>query len=95
MRVEVEAPSEYQGNLMGGLSKRRGIIVNSTVHSDYGSIESEIPLGQMFGYSTELRSMTQGKGEYTMEYLQHRILNDTADLVSAYKEKKAVGRKAQ
>lgn len=92
MRVDVEAPNEYQGTLMGGLSKRRGIIVNSTCTGEYGSVEAEVPLGQMFGYSTELRSMTQGKGEYTMEYLQHRVLSDTADLVEAYREKKAVGR---
>lgn len=92
MRVEVEAPNEYQGTLMGGLSKRRGMIVNSSAHSEYGSVEAEVPLAQMFGYSTELRSMTQGKGEYTMEYLEHRILNDSEALITAYKEKKAAGR---
>lgn len=92
MRVDVEAPNEYQGTLMGGLSKRRGIIVNSTSSGEYGAIESEVPLGQMFGYSTELRSQTQGKGEYTMEYLQHRVLSDAADLMETYREKKAAGR---
>lgn len=92
MRVEVEAPNEYQGSLMGGLSKRRGMIVNSTVRGEYGSVESEVPLAQMFGYSTELRSMTQGKGEYSMEYLQHRILADNEELINAYKEKKLAGR---
>lgn len=93
MKVEVEIPTEYQGTIMGGLSKRRGIIVNSSAHSEYGSVVAEVPLKMMFGYSTELRSMTQGKGEYSMEYLQHRILPDPDELMSDYKEKKAAGRK--
>lgn len=92
MRVEVEAPNEYQGTVMGGLSRRRGVIVNSTTSGDYGSVEAEVPLAQMFEYSTELRSSTQGKGEFTMEYLQHRVLPDAEDLITAYKEKKAAGR---
>ncbi|CAN8076626.1 unnamed protein product [Agarophyton chilense] len=93
MKVAVEVPTEFQGTVMGGLSKRRGIISSSSAHSDYGSIVAEVPLGQMFGYSTELRSMTQGKGEYSMEYLQHRVLPDAEELITAYKEKKAAGRK--
>lgn len=93
MRAEVQIPVEYQGSVMGGLSKRRGIIVNSTGYSDYASIAAEVPLSEMFGYSTELRSMTQGKGEYSMEYLQHRVLSNAEELISAYQEKKAAGRK--
>lgn len=93
MRVEVEIPTEYQGTIMGGLSKRRGVIVNSSAHSEYGSVVAEVPLSKMFGYSTELRSMTQGKGEYSMEYLQHRILPDPDALIADYKAKKAAGRK--
>lgn len=93
MKVEVEAPGEFQGTVMGGLSKRRGIIVNSSVHSDYGSVVAEVPLDHMFGYSTELRSMTQGKGEFTMEYLQHRIMNDSSELIDGYLEKKAAGKR--
>ena len=92
MKVEVQAPAEYQGTLMGGLAKRRGMIVNSSVHFEYGSISAEVPLAQMFGYSTELRSMTQGKGEYSMEYLEHRNLPDASELIEAHREKKAAGR---
>lgn len=92
MKVEVEAPIEFQGTIMGGLSKRRGIIMNSSGHSDYGSISAEVPLGEMFGYSTELRSMTQGKGEYAMEYMEHRPLPDYSHLVEAYQERKKEGR---
>lgn len=93
MRVEVEAPTEYQGTVMGGLSRRKGVVVNSSTMGGYGSVEAEVPLAQMFGYSTELRSGTQGKGEYTMEYLEHRQLNDAKDLIEAHREKKAAGRK--
>lgn len=93
MRVEVEAPNEYQGTMMGGLSRRKGVVVNSSTMGEYGSVEAEVPLAQMFGYSTELRSGTQGKGEYSMEYLEHRPLNDSKDLIEAYREKKAAGRK--
>lgn len=92
MKVEVEIPTEYQGTVMGGLSKRRGLIVNSSGHSDYGSISAEVPLAEMFGYSTELRSMTQGKGEFSMEYLEHRYLADSSALVEAYEERKRAGR---
>lgn len=94
MKVEVEIPIEFQGTVMGGLAKRRGIIVNSFGHSDYGSISAEVPLAEMFGYSTELRSMTQGKGEYTMEYLEHRVLPDPTTLVDAFQERKRAGRGA-
>lgn len=93
MKVEVEIPIEYQGTVMGSLSKRRGLIVNSVGEADYGSITAEVPLADMFGYSTELRSMTQGKGEFTMEFLEHRIKNDPSELVDAYEEKKRAGRK--
>lgn len=92
MKVEVEVPIEFQGVVMGGLAKRRGIIVNSGGHSDFGSISAEVPLAQMFGYSTELRSMTQGKGEYSMEYLEHRSLPDASKLIEDYLERKKAGR---
>lgn len=92
MKVDVEIPTEYQGTVMSGLAKRRGIINNSTGHGDYGSIAAEVPLAQMFGYSTELRSMTQGKGEYTMEYLEHRILPDPSHLIEVFQEKVKAGR---
>lgn len=92
MKVEVEAPIEFQGTIMGGLSKRRGVIMNSTGHSEYGSITAEVPLGEMFGYSTELRSMTQGKGEYAMEYLEHRTLPNYEHLVEDHMARKKEGR---
>jgi elongation factor G len=94
MNVEVQIPSEYQGSVMGGLSRRRGIIVNSTPQGEYLSIEAEVPLGEMFGYSTELRSSTQGKGEYSMEYKEHRGAPGTeiSRLSNEYLEKRQAGR---
>lgn len=92
MRVEAQAPGEFQGNVMGSISKRRGIIVNNTTQGDYASVEAEVPLGKMFGFSTEIRSLTQGKGEFSMEYIEHRKLNDIEELVEAYQEKKKAGR---
>ncbi|GAB0498070.1 hypothetical protein MMPV_009411 [Pyropia vietnamensis] len=95
MRVEVAAPSEFQGGVMGGLNRRRAVILASTTHGDDVTIEAEVPLASMFGYSTELRSSTQGKGEYSMELLEHRPApsSEIKVLKEAYEEKKLAGRK--
>jgi len=95
MRVEVAAPSEFQGGVMGGLNRRRAVILASTTHGDDVTIEAEVPLSAMFGYSTELRSGTQGKGEYSMELLEHRPApqSEIKVLQEAYEEKKMAGRK--
>lgn len=95
MRVEVASPSEFQGGVMGGLNRRRAVILASTTHGDDVTIEAEVPLASMFGYSTELRSSTQGKGEYSMELLEHRPASSSEIKVlkEAYEEKKLAGRK--
>jgi len=72
MMVEVQVPPEFQGTITGSLSRRRGVIINTTADSDYVSIDAEVPLAEMFGYSTELRSFTQGKGEFSMEFRRHQ-----------------------
>ncbi|MFP4573361.1 MAG: elongation factor G [Desulfobacterales bacterium] len=68
MKVVVETPDEYQGNVMGSLNQRRGVIIG--VHDEGVStvIEANVPLAEMFGYSTVLRSLTQGKAQFTMEF---------------------------
>ena len=71
MKLEVMAPEEFQGNVIGQINQRRGIIKNSGTQNKFVTIESEVPLAEMFDYSTELRSATQGKGEFTMEFARY------------------------
>ncbi|MCQ4376187.1 elongation factor G, partial [Enterobacter kobei] len=68
MHVEVETPEEYAGNIMGDLSSRRGMVQG--MEEQYGSqiIRADVPLAEMFGYATTLRSMSQGRATYTMEF---------------------------
>ncbi|MDR0456325.1 MAG: elongation factor G [Treponema sp.] len=68
MKVAVEGPTEFQGNIFGSINQRRGIISSSTEDGIFSRIEAEVPLSEMFGYSTALRSLTQGKAEFTMEF---------------------------
>jgi elongation factor G len=68
MAVEVETPEEKMGDVMGDLSSRRGIIQGMDDLPGGKAIKAEVPLGEMFGYSTTLRSLTQGRATYTMEF---------------------------
>ena len=72
MKVAAEGPSEFQGSIMGSLNQRRGIIIGTNEEEAYTVIEAEVPLSEMFGYSTDLRSLTQGKAEFTMEFATYR-----------------------
>ena len=74
MKVEIEVPEEFQGSVTGHLSGKRGIITSSEVRIHTCIILAEVPLAMMFDYANELRSMTQGKGTFSMEFLQYRIL---------------------
>lgn len=71
MKVEVTIPTEFQGTIMGDLNRRKGVIMDSTQQGEDTVILANVPLNNMFGYSTSLRSNTQGKGEFTMEYSHH------------------------
>jgi len=64
----VEGPTEFQGNIFGSINQRRGIIASSVEDGQFSRVEAEVPLSEMFGYSTVLRSLTQGKAEFTMEF---------------------------
>lgn len=71
MRVSVESPSEFQGAVLATINQRRGIIHSATEDRNFTVIDSEVPLKEMFGYSTVLRSATQGKAEFTMEFSRY------------------------
>ena len=71
MKVEVVAPVEFQGTVIGGINQRKGTIVDSEARDDEFTLLAEVSLNDMFGYSSQLRGMTQGKGEYSMTYLRH------------------------
>ena len=71
MKIEIEVPAQYQGPVTGELTSRRGLIViDRGQRQPSATIEAEVPLAETFGYSTDLRSMTQGQGTFTMEFCQ-------------------------
>ncbi len=72
MKVVVETPTEFQGSVMGSLNQRRGIIVGTQDEGHSCAIEAQVPLAEMFGYSTALRSLTQGKAQFTMEFALYK-----------------------
>lgn len=77
MKVAVECPSEFQGTVMGSLNQRRGMITSSTEDGRFSTVEAEVPLAEMFGYATVLRSLTQGKAEFTMEFARYTKVPDS------------------
>lgn len=72
MKVEVSTPDEYMGDVMGDLNSRRGRILGMETKGSAQIVKAEVPLGNMFGYATELRSMTKGRASYTMEFECYR-----------------------
>ncbi|NLZ68247.1 MAG: elongation factor G [Spirochaetales bacterium] len=90
MKVEVEGPAEFQGNIFGSINQRRGMIISSTEDNNQCQVIAEVPLSEMFGYSTVLRSLTQGKAEFTMEVAKYgKVPNSVSDdLKAAYAEKR-------
>jgi elongation factor G len=68
MKVEVVTPEDYMGDVMGDLNRRRGIVQGMEDSPAGKIIRAEVPLAEMFGYSTDLRSATQGRATYTMEF---------------------------
>ena len=71
MKVEVVVPDEYMGDVMGDISSRRGRVTGMDAHAGMHSIDGIVPLSEMFGYATDLRSKTQGRGTYTMQFAQY------------------------
>lgn len=95
MKLETTVPEEYQGPATGQINQRRGVIQNTTSIEGNAVIEAHVPLSEMFGYSTDLRSATKGKGEFSMEFSHYapapRNIQD--DLVKKYQEKRAAEQK--
>ncbi len=93
MKVVVESPAEFQGAVMGSLNQRRGLIVGTQDEGVNCSIEAQVPLAEMFGYSTVLRSMSQGKAQFTMEFSAYRQAPQSVSeelIKKAREEKKSV-----
>ncbi|MFN8360929.1 MAG: elongation factor G [Candidatus Kapaibacterium sp.] len=95
MKLEVNGPEEFQGVMIGQVNQRRGVIVGTSTDAGYVVVEAEVPLSEMFGYSTDIRSVTQGKGEFTMEFLRYAPVPKSVqdEMVKEYQQKRAEGKK--
>jgi elongation factor G len=95
MKVSLEGPAEFHGAMVGTLMQRRGIIIGATEQDGFAQVDAEVPLAEMFGYSTTLRSATQGKAEFTMEFSRYTQAPQsvTDELIKKFEDEKA-GRKA-
>jgi len=95
MKLEVVAPEEFQGNIMGQINQRRGMIQGTSTIEGNVTVMADVPLTEMFGYSTDLRSATQGKGEFTMEFNRYAAVprNIQEELHKKYLEKRAAENK--
>jgi elongation factor G len=95
MKVVIEVPTQFQGTVAGELNSRRGLIVQTEMSGDLATIESEVPLAETFGYSTDLRSMTQGQGTFSMEFAKYRRVpgNIQEEIVAEKKKQQLVGAK--
>ena len=94
MKVEIEVPTTFQGPVAGELTSRRGMILSSEISGNIAVIEGEVPLAETFGYSTDLRSMTQGQGTFTMEFSKYRrVPTSIQQEIIEEKKKQLVGAK--
>ena len=93
MKVVVETPTEFQGAVMATLNQRRALIVGTQDEGPFIVIEAQVPLSEMFGYSTDLRSVTKGQAQFTMEFMTYKQVPQSiaeALLKKAAEEKKNV-----
>jgi len=90
MKLSVEGPSEFIGNYFSSINQRRGIIISTVEDGNFARVDAEVPLSEMFGYATTLRSLTQGKAEFTMEFLKYGKVpaNIAETLKEEYRESK-------
>lgn len=88
MKVAVEGPSEFQGAILATINQRRGMVLSATEDKAFTVVDAEVPLAEMFGYSTVLRSATQGKAEFTMEFSTYKKVPESIKekLIKEYQE---------
>jgi elongation factor G len=91
MSVEVIVPKEYMGDVIGNLTGRRGNIVSIESRPSLEAINAEVPLAEMFGYATDLRSKTQGRATFTMHFLNYHAVSESQarlviDRIKSYDE---------
>ena len=90
MKVQVEVPDDYLGTVMGNLTSRRGILTGNETKAGVQVVNAEVPLGEMFGYATDLRSQTQGRGTFTMEFLKYNeVPKNIAETIIGNRKKQA------
>jgi len=95
MKVALEGPGEHSGNMLSTLMARRGMIIGTTESDGMATVEAEVPLAEMFGYATTLRSATQGKAEFSMEFSRYAPVpaNISEDLIAKARAKEAADKK--
>lgn len=95
MNIEIECPESFQGPVVGDIISRRGLITNTDVREGITIATAEVPLAETFGYATDLRSMTQGQGTFTMEFASYRRVpsNIQEEIIAAKKKAQLVGAK--
>jgi len=93
MKIEIECPTQFQGSVAGELASRRGLVQSTDMQGANAVILGEVPLAETFGYSTDLRSMTQGQGTFTMEFACYRRVPKSIqeEVIEAKKKQQLVG----
>ena len=90
MKVQIEGPIEFHGGMVSTMMQRRGVVSGVQEESNYCQIDAEVPLSEMFGYATVIRSATQGKAEFTMEFARYAPVPNSvqAEIIEDYRKQK-------
>ena len=90
MKVQLEGPIEFHGGMVATMMQRRGVVSGVQEEANYCQIDAEVPLSEMFGYATVIRSATQGKAEFTMEFARYAPVptNVQTEIIEEYRKQK-------